>query len=139
MVQAQRTYTKHTSTEIARCVGCLCTSSGWFKHSEPPRTYTLNTLTEIARCVGCFCSSSGWFKHSEPIRTYTNHTSTELARCVGCFCTSSGWVKHSKPTRTHTRTGLCTTSVASDPFVPWEEVCTRTLRCLCALVYSKEA
>ena len=62
MVQAQRTYTKHTSTELARCVGCLCTSSGWFKHIEPHRTYTINTITELARCVGCLCTSSGWFK-----------------------------------------------------------------------------
>ena len=38
VVQAQRTNTNHTITEIARCVGCLCTSSGWFKHSEPTRT-----------------------------------------------------------------------------------------------------
>ena len=28
VVQAQRTYTNHTITELARCVGCLCTSSG---------------------------------------------------------------------------------------------------------------
>ena len=31
---------KHTITDIAMCVGCLCTSSGWFKHIEPHRTYT---------------------------------------------------------------------------------------------------
>ena len=73
MVQAQRPYTKHTSTEIARCVGCLCTSAGWFKHIEPHRTYTNHTITELARCVGCLGTRSGWFKHSEPHRTYTNH------------------------------------------------------------------
>ena len=102
VVQAHRTYTKHTSTEIARCVGCFCTSSGWFKHSEPPRTYTLNTLTELARCVGCLCTSSGWFKHSEPHRTYTSLTITELARCIGYFCTRAGWFKHVEPLRTYT-------------------------------------
>ena len=108
MVQAQRTssnLTKLTSTEIARCVGCLCTSSGWLKHSEPhrtymllnitehsepPRTYTSLTSTELARCIGYVGTLAGWFKHSEPLRTYTNHTITELARCVGCFCTRSG-------------------------------------------------
>ena len=104
MVQAHRTYTNHTITEKARCVGCLCTSSGWFKHSEPTgntppqrlqRTYTLLTITELARCVGCFCTRAGWFKHSEPQRTYTMLTSTELARCVGCLCTRAGWFKHS--------------------------------------------
>ena len=103
MVQAQRTssnLTKLTSTELARCVGCLCTSSGWLKHIEPLRTYTSLTITELARCVGCFCTRAGWFKHSEPHRTYTLLTITELARCVGCLCSSSGWFKHSAPTRT---------------------------------------
>ena len=115
MVQAQRTsanLTKHTSTELTRCVGCLsssvgsmrfdvlepprlsvgyfCTRSGWFKHIEPHRTYMSLTSTELARCVGCLCTRSGWFKHIEPHRTYTNHTITAIARCVGCFCTSSG-------------------------------------------------
>ena len=105
MVQAQRTsanLTKLTSTELARCVGCLCTSSGWLKHSEPHRTYTSLTITELARCVGCISTRAGWFKHIEPHRTYTLLTITELARCVGCFCTSSGWFKHSEPQRTYT-------------------------------------
>ena len=35
----------------ARCAGCLCTRSGWFKHIEPHRTYTNHTITELARCV----------------------------------------------------------------------------------------
>ena len=83
-------------------VGCLCTSSGWLKHIEPPRTYTILTITELARCVGCLCTRSGWFKHSEPHRTYTILTITELARCVGCFCTRSGWFKHIEPHRTYT-------------------------------------
>ena len=75
------------------CVGCLCTTSGWFKHSEPTRT----TPSQRSRCVGCCSTSSGWYKHSEPQRTYTNHTITEIARCVGCLSTSSGWFKHSEP------------------------------------------
>ena len=123
-----RTYRKHTTTELARCVGCFCTTSGWFKHSEPTRTtpsqrgvgclstssgwfthsepqrtYTNHTSTEKARCVGCFCTRSGWFKHIEPQRSYTLHTITELARCVGCFCTRSGWFKHLEPQRTYTK------------------------------------
>ena len=96
VVEAQRTYRKHTTTEKAMCVGCLCTNSGWFKHIEPTRT----TPSQSSRCVGCCYTSSGWYKHLEPPRTYTNHTITEIARCVGCFCTSSGWFKHSEPTRT---------------------------------------
>ena len=59
VVQAQRTYTKHTSTELARCVGYVDSSSGWFKHCEPPRTYTNHTITELARCVGCLSTRSG--------------------------------------------------------------------------------
>ena len=99
VVQAPRTYTYtiHTITELARCVGCFCTRAGWFKHIEPHRTYTLLTITELARCVGCFCTRAGWFKHIEPHRTYTNHTITELARCEGCLGTSSGGV-HKHPT-----------------------------------------
>ena len=42
-----------------RCAGCLCTSSGWFKHIEPHRTYTNHTITEIARCVEVSQNSSG--------------------------------------------------------------------------------
>ena len=38
VVQAQRTNTNHSLTELARCVGCFCTRAGWFKHSEPHRT-----------------------------------------------------------------------------------------------------
>ena len=72
----------HTITEVARCVGCLCTSSGWFKHIEPHQTYMNHTITEIAMCVGYLCISSGCFKHMELHRTYTNHTITEIARCV---------------------------------------------------------
>ena len=29
-----RTYRKHTTTELALCVGCFCTKAGWFKHSS---------------------------------------------------------------------------------------------------------
>ena len=107
MVEAQRTYRLLNITELARCVGCLSTSSGWFKHSEPQRTYTILTITELARCVGCLCTSSGWFKHSEPQRTYTNHTITERARCVGCFCTSSGGSSTSNLHEPHHHHHLC--------------------------------
>ena len=89
VVQAHRTssktYTNHIITEIARCVelyhmslggstvpnlivtgetrsaGCLCTSSGWFKHIEPHRTYSNHNITEIARCGEVCHMSSGWF------------------------------------------------------------------------------
>ena len=95
-IEPHRTYRKHTTTELARCVGCFCTTSGWFKHIEPTRT------TPSQRYVGCLCTSSGWFKHIEPPRTYTLLTITELARCVGYFCTRAGWFKHLAPLRTYT-------------------------------------
>ena len=44
-----------------RCAGCLCTSSGWFKHIEPYRTYSNHKITEIARCEEVCHMSSGWF------------------------------------------------------------------------------
>ena len=133
VVQAQRTSTNHTITELARCVGCFCSSSGWFKHSEPTRT----TPSQCSRCVGHSFgvveaqrtsshlqethhhrASTVWrvLLHYVGVvqapRTYTNHTiltSTELARCEGCLSTSSGWFKHSEPHRTctnHTITEL---------------------------------
>ena len=88
--EPQRTYRKHTTTELALCGRVLL---HYFGVVQAQRTYTnltKLTSTELARCVGCLCTSSGWFKHSEPLRTYTNHTLTELARCVGCFCTRGG-------------------------------------------------
>ena len=97
VVQAQRTYTKHTSTELARCVGYFFSSSGWFKHSEPLRTYTNHTITELARCVGCLCTSSGG---SSTANLHEPHHHKASKVCLGCFCTSSGWFKHSEPTRT---------------------------------------
>ena len=39
------------------CAGCLCTSSGCFKHIEPRRTFT---------SLQCRVLSSGWFDHTEP-------------------------------------------------------------------------
>ena len=87
-IEPHRTYTKHTSTEIARCVGFLCTSAGWFKNIKPHRTYTNHTITKIARCVGCLCTRSGWFKHSEPHRTSRNSPAQReqgvLWWCVSC-------------------------------------------------------
>ena len=49
-----------------RCAGCLCTSSGWFKHIEPRRTFSNHIITEKARCVEFCHMSSGWFDCTEP-------------------------------------------------------------------------
>ena len=56
-------------TGEARCAGCLCTSSGWFKRIEPPRTFTNHIIAEIVRCVEFFHMSSGWFDCTEPSLT----------------------------------------------------------------------
>ena len=48
------------------CAGCLCTSSGWFKHIEPRRTFPNHIIKEIARCVEFCHMSSEWFDCTEP-------------------------------------------------------------------------
>ena len=107
-----RLFSIYIVTKIARCAGCLCTCSGWFKHIEPHRTFSNHIITEIvrclefchmssgwfdyivteiARCAGCLCTCSGWFKHIEPRRTFSNHIITEIARCLEFCHMSSGW------------------------------------------------
>ena len=51
VVQLYRTFFSYFIAGETRCAGCLGTSSGWFKHSEPQRTYTNHSITEIERCV----------------------------------------------------------------------------------------
>ena len=79
-IEPRRTFPNHIITEIAKCVefchmslgwfdhtetvsvwcaGCLCTSSGWFKHIEPRRTIPNHIITEIAKCVEFCHMSSG--------------------------------------------------------------------------------
>ena len=66
VVRWYRTFSIYIVTGETRCAGCLCTSSGWFKHIEPLRTFSNHIITEIARC-GEFCRmSSGWFDGTEP-------------------------------------------------------------------------
>ena len=103
------------------CEGCLCTSSGCFKHIEPRRTFPNHIITEIAKCVEFCHMSSGWFDCTEPHyyrdskvcrvlshefgvvrlhRTFSIYIVTGEARCAGCLCTSSGCFKHIEPRRT---------------------------------------
>ena len=103
------------------CAGCLCTSSGWFKHIEPRRTFPNHIIKEIARCVEFRHMSSGWFDCTEPSlstslqgkqgmqgvvhlfgvvqahRTFPNHIITEIARCVEFCHMSSGWFDCTEP------------------------------------------
>ena len=97
VVRPYRTFSIYIVRGEARCAGCLCTSSGWFKHIEPRRTFLNHIITEIARCVEVCHMSSGWFDFTEPSlsTSFTGET-----RCAGCLCTCSGLFKHIKPTRT---------------------------------------
>ena len=122
MVRQYRTFSIYIVTGETRSAGCLCTSSGWFKHIEPHRTFSNHIFTEIGRCVeflhmssgwfdctepslstgetrcaGCLCTSSGWFKHIEPRRTFPNHIITEIERCVEFCHMSSGWFDCTEP------------------------------------------
>ena len=119
VVRLNRTFSIYIVTGETRCAGCLCTSSGWFKHIEPRRTFSNHIITEIARCVefchmssgwfdcfsvyivsgsaGCLWTSSGWFKHIEPPRTFSNHIITEIVRCLEFCQMSSGWFDRTEP------------------------------------------
>ena len=66
VVRLYRTFSIYIVTEIARCAGCLCTCSGWFKPIEPHRIFWNHTITEIERCLEFCHMSSGWFYHTEP-------------------------------------------------------------------------
>ena len=66
MVRLYRTFSLYLVTGETRSAGCLCNSSGWFKHSEPHRTYSNHNITELARCGEVCHMSSGWFDCTEP-------------------------------------------------------------------------
>ena len=66
MVRPYRTFSVYIVTGETRSAGCLCTSSGWFKHIEPYRTFSNHIITEIARCVEFCHMSSGCFDCTEP-------------------------------------------------------------------------
>ena len=65
VVRLYRTFSNYSFTGEARSAGGLCTSSGWFKHVEPPRTLSNHIIAEMARCVEIFHTSSGWFGSTE--------------------------------------------------------------------------
>ena len=69
VVRLCRTFSTLIFTGEPRCAGCLCTSSGWFKHIEPPRTFSNHFIAEIARCVEFFHMSSEWFDYTQPSLT----------------------------------------------------------------------
>ena len=50
----------------ARCAGCLCTGSGWFKHIDHHRTIFTHISGQLTRCVGFCLMGSKWFDSTEP-------------------------------------------------------------------------
>ena len=66
VVRHHRTFSIYMVAGETRCAGCLCTSSGWFKHVEPRRTLSNDIITDIVRCVEFCHMSSGWFDCTEP-------------------------------------------------------------------------
>ena len=68
-----RLYRTCIFTGGTRCVGYLCTSSGWFNRSKPPRTFLSHFNAEKARCVEVFRMCSGWFDYTEPFLTASSH------------------------------------------------------------------
>ena len=94
MVRLYRTFSICIVIGETRCAGCLCTSLGWFKHTEPLRTFLNYILTEIARYIEFFYTSSGWFDWTEPSLT----TSLQRIEGVqGAICTSLMRFKHIEP------------------------------------------
>ena len=66
VVGPYRTFSVYIVTGETRSAGCLCTSSGWFKHIEHYRTFSNHIITEIERCVEFCHMSSGLFDCTEP-------------------------------------------------------------------------
>ena len=138
MVRLNRTFSIYIVVGETRCAGCLCTSSGWFKHIEPPGTFPNHIIIEIARFVEFCHMSSGWFDRTEPSlstslhgkqgiqgvmhlfgvvpahQTSSNFLEPEIARCV-VFChVSSWWFDSTEPSLSTVETKctgfLCTSS-----------------------------
>ena len=89
--------TQDIVTGEKRYAGCLCTCSGWFKHTEP---FSNHIITVIARCLE-FCHMSSGKQGVQgayaPRRTFPNHIITEIAKCVEFCHMSSGWFDHTEP------------------------------------------
>ena len=93
VVRLHRTFSIYIVTGETKCAGCLCTSSGWFKHIEPRRTFSNHIITEIARCVEfCHMSSGG---STAPNLLYLHRYRGNKG--AGCLCTSSGWCDCTEP------------------------------------------
>ena len=59
VVRLYRTFSNYSSAGETRCAGCLCTSSGWFKHSKPHRTYTNHRHHRVSKVCRGFSQEFG--------------------------------------------------------------------------------
>ena len=57
VVRLYRTFSFYSIAGETRCVGCLCTSSGWYKHFDNGRTVTscCSPITSYGRTVSSYC------------------------------------------------------------------------------------
>ena len=84
VVRLYGAFPNYIFTGETRCVGCLCTSSGWFKRIEP-------LLQPQHRRDSKVCSVlSHEFGVVRLYGTFSNYIFTGETRCAGCLCTSSG-------------------------------------------------
>ena len=79
-----RTFSMYIVTGETRSAGCLCNSSGWFKHIKPHRTYSNHhNITEIARCgevchMSSMCLNHPELVHKHPAHLVSHRTSSNL-------------------------------------------------------------
>ena len=102
VVRLYRTFSMYLVTGETRSAGCLCNSSGWFKHSEPLRTYSNHNITELARCGEVCHKSSGWFDCTEPSLATTVQGKQGVQGASALVRGGSSTANHSEPTRTTT-------------------------------------
>ena len=102
VVRLYRTFSSYSSAGETRCAGCLCTSLGWFKHSEPHRTYSNHNITKLARCGEVCHRSSGWFDCTEPSLATSVQGKQGVQGASALVRGGSSTANLSEPTRTTT-------------------------------------
>ena len=100
VVRLYRPFSIYSVTGETRSAGCLSTSSGWFKHSEPQRTYSNHNITERTRCGEVCHLSSGWFDCTEPSLTTAVQGKQGVQGAYALVRGGSSTSNLSEPTRT---------------------------------------
>ena len=107
MVRLYRTFCSYIVTGETWCAGCLCPSSGWFKHIESllePHQHRARKVrrvsTELARCEEFCHKSSGWFNCTEPSVSTSVQGKQVVQGAYALVCGGSGTVNLIDPSRT---------------------------------------